>query len=253
MLRTAILLCALGGLTACGDPLDGIDRISDVDLAEGASVTASALPTQAEVDREGFFGTDAARGGKNPAKNTAGGLLGLFGGGGSAVSTGDGPDARDVSFGTTLPYGTVARVCDAKGKSLGKAVEQAPARGYTLHDSTPGSATARTWYITGFSDGCPRQMTAANVVMGSASLYEQLHYGPGGENLTTGETDAAYERIKGKVCGVRQGKPCGRRIDRMDRDTFFVNAYDSFGNSSRWTELLIHGGTTVAAAVKTSG
>jgi hypothetical protein len=111
----------------------------------------------------------------------------------------------------------------------------------------------RTWYITGFSDGGPRQLTAANALLGSASLYETLHYGPGGENLPTGETDKAYEKIKRKVCGTRRGKPCGSKINQMDKSTFFVTAYQRFGNSSRWAEVLVHDGAVIAAVIKPDG
>jgi len=161
-----------------------------------------------------------------------------------------GPDARDVPYGTIVPFGVVARVCEAKGQNLGKRVEKAPARGFALHDSALGTAGARTWYITGFADGCPRQLTGANVLIGSADLYETLHYGPGGKNLPYGETDKAYEQIKRKVCGARKGKPCGSKIGEMEKSTFFVSAYERFGNSSRWSELVIHDGTVVAATIK---
>lgn len=311
MLRSTILIGALLALGACGDPLGGLDRISEVDLAEDDQA-ALALPSEEEVAREGFFGTEAAAGGdgavapaqdaqaeaaqparrggflglfrrddktagpapdavnakettKEPEAQVAalspdaessgrgGGLFGLLRGGARNDTPGNGPDAREVAYGTVLPHGVVARVCAAKGKPLGQKIDDGPARGYALYDSASGSGGARTFYITGFSDGCPRQFTAANVLLGAASLYEQLHYGPGGENLPVGATDQAYEQVKRDVCGARKGKPCGARIDRMDRNTFFVSAYDSFGNSSRWTELLIHDGAVIAAAVKKSG
>lgn len=236
-----------------------------MDLADD-DPAVQALPDDAEVAREGFFGTGAASGGegavvpgdedaetaREPARR-GGGLFGLFGGGGGSRASRERSDVRDVAYGDVLPYGVVARVCDAKGQSLGSKIENAPARGYALHDSAPGAAVARTFYVTGFSDGCPRQFTAANVLLGAPSLYEQLHYGPGGENLPVGSTDRAYEEIKRDVCGAGQGKPCGSRIGRMDRNTFFVSAYDSFGNSSRWTEFLIHEGDVIATATKTSG
>lgn len=318
MFRSAIVVSAALMLAACSDPLNGLDRISDVELA-AEEAAAQALPSEDEIAREGFFGTSAAAGAApqegaqeaatGPATTTAaprrGGLLGLFRRdtvediappeaatadvlqdpaaseddaapvtlaavpatesaprrrglfGRTAPSASDalreGPDARDVPFGTMLPYGVVARVCEAKGKSMGQKIEAGPARGYALYDSAPGSATARTYYITGFADGCPRQLTAANVLLGGARLYEQLHYGPGGENLPVAATDAAYEKIKRRVCGARKGKPCGAKIAKMERSTFFVSAYDSFGNSSRWSELLIHNGAVIASALKTNG
>jgi hypothetical protein len=163
-----------------------------------------------------------------------------------------GPDARDVDYDTVLPFGEVARACVASGRPLGRKVDKAPARGYTLYDTKPDTIAPRTFYITGFNDGCPRQLTAANVLLGSASLYERLHYGPGGENLPVAATDKAYEKIKRRVCGVSRRKPCGSNIRKMERSTFFVTAYSQFGNANSWSELLIHDGEVLAAAIKSN-
>ncbi|MGB3242960.1 MAG: hypothetical protein WBB25_00380, partial [Sulfitobacter sp.] len=195
---------------------------------------------------------DVATAGLTPEPAPEPARKGLFGRKAGKAKTRSGPDAQDVPYGTVLANGLVARVCQAKGKSLGKLVEKPAVRGFALYDSTPGSAVARTWYVTGFADGCPRQLTGANVLLGSASLYEQLHYGPGGENLPTGETDSAYEGVKRKVCGTGRGKSCGSKIGKMEKSTFFLSAYASFGNSSRWTELLIHDGEVLAVAVKSN-
>lgn len=287
MLRSWMLCCAMAGLAGCGDPLADFDRLSDLNLAPEAR-NQSAVPAADEVAREGFFGTSAARAAPEGAEGTAGaegaggggGLLGLFrrgtsradvaarqgdapkqsarggglfGFGRASAPDPDAPDARDVPFGTTLAHGLVARVCEAQGKTLGMKVQEGPVRGVALYDSAPGSAQARTWYITGFADGCPRQLTAANVLLGATDRYETLRYGPAGQHLPRAATDSAYEALKKDVCGVKAGQPCGARAKRMARDTFFVSAYDSFGNSSRWSELLVHDGAVLAAAVKTSG
>ena len=111
----------------------------------------------------------------------------------------------------------------------------------------------RTFYITGFDDGCPRQLTAAHVLLGAPSFYELLHYGPAGEHLAQGETDAAYERVKREVCGARKGRPCGAQIKRLERSTFFVNAYPRADDNTGWSEMLIHKGTVMATAQKSSG
>ena len=162
------------------------------------------------------------------------------------------PQVDEIGFGTALPFGEVARVCDVREQDLGKMVEEPAARGYRLFDSQPGSAGARSFYITGFADDCARQLTAANVLFGTPSVYEQLHYGPGGENLPIAETDAAYEAIKASVCGVGKGKPCGARINSLERRTVFVNAYALPRDNASWSEMLIHDGSVVATSRKSS-
>ncbi|MGJ8616785.1 MAG: hypothetical protein ACSHWS_08065 [Sulfitobacter sp.] len=260
MRKHAIIAGVVLLLSACGDPLAGIDRISDIELADDEMATRVA-PTEEEIAREGFFGTAAATGAVAapiqtvPEPKKRGGVLGLFRRNASSnndTSASD-TDAQTTPFGTVLPYGVVARVCDAKGKSLGQKVDQPVAKGYALYDSAPGSAVARTYYITGFSDGCPRQITAANVLLGAPSSYEALHYGPAGQHLTVAATDEAYEKVKARVCGARPGKPCGSKIRRLEKTTFFISAYDSFGNSARWSELLVHDGEVVASAIKSNG
>ena len=80
------------------------------------------------------------------------------------------PQVSEVSFGTVLPFGEVARVCDLELSELGQLVEEPSARGYRLFDSQPGSAGARSFYITGFADDCARQLTAANVLFGNVGF-----------------------------------------------------------------------------------
>ncbi|TMM51557.1 hypothetical protein [Sulfitobacter sabulilitoris] len=226
MKQPVAALCALGFLTACGDPLAGVDRISDVDLAETDPV-ANAVPDAQEIAREGYFS-------------------GLFGG----------VDARraegDVPPGTVLPYGTVARVCGARGAKLGKKVEKFPTRGrgYTLHDTFPNSTAPRTFYVTGFSDGCPRQFTASLALFGAPSMHEKLRYGRPGDAYPYSATDSAYEDIKRDVCGAAKRKPCGSRIKRLERNTVFISTYERFGGTSRWSDILLHDGEVMASAIK---
>jgi hypothetical protein len=313
-------------------------RISDVDLVE-SDPTAQALPSEAEISREGFFGTDAARPAEGAVSSDAtlgnasadadvlaepavtelaptGGLFGLLrrvvpaqrpAAGGAkrtlsadafdaaknaeavalaptettelaAVSpepdtklaaperrgffsrlTANTPDAAakselpEVEYGTMLPYGVIARSCAAKRQPLGRKVDAVRASGYALYDSNPDAAGARIFYITGFDDGCPRQVTAAHVLLGEPSFYEQLHYGPAGQHLTFGETDRAYEKVKGSVCGVRKGKPCGAKMNKLEREAVFINAYERLSDNKRWSEQLIHDGTVVASEMKSSG
>lgn len=334
MLRNFCLMLGATALVACGDPLAGLDRVSELELAETDPV-ANALPSDAEVAREGFFGTEAAQPStdaetdatfqpQNAAVETAKpqaaprrGLLGFFrrnaevpavepaavakddadvseavalaldeetqdqradaksegepvqvaslepeivpkrrGLFGRAVPTAlvstVSADVTDVAYGTVLPFGVIARDCEARRKPLGRKIESASARGYKLYDSVPGSIAPRTYYITGFDDDCPRQLTAANVLLGAPSRYEELHYGPTGKDLAYAETDKAYDKLKQKVCGVRKGKPCGSKIGKMDKSAFFITSYARFDANASWSEVLIHDGVVMATSMKSN-
>mmetsp|Transcript_23459 Transcript_23459/g.41228 ORF Transcript_23459/g.41228 Transcript_23459/m.41228 type:complete len:367 (-) Transcript_23459:45-1145(-) len=167
--------------------------------------------------------------------------------------TAQGPDALDVPLGTMLPFGEVARVCDARGQKLGKLVEQAARKGanYKLYDTAPDSAAPRIFYVTGFSDHCPRQFTAALALFGAPQMHEQLRYGLPAEEYPYSTTDKAYEKVKSQVCRVGRAKPCGTRISRLDQTTVFVSAYENFTENARWADILLHEGAVLAAALKT--
>lgn len=297
MFRTGVVILGFGLLAACGDPLAGVPRLQDVDLAD-TDPAAAALPTAEEVEREGFFGTDAAEAAPAgiPAEAASGeprrrgGLFGLFRRASPAApqAASDGEDAQNVTaietasvqdtsatapsrgglfarlggapaaqsnlqevdYGTVMPYGVMARSCAAKRKSLGKQVDATA--GFKLYDTNPGLIGSRTFYITGFDDGCPRQFTAAQALLGAPSLYEQLHYGPAGAHLAYGETDKAYEKVKRSVCGAGKGKPCGSAIRRLERSTVFINTYAMPSDNLRWSEVLIHDGEVMAQSSKSA-
>ncbi|MEO0402323.1 MAG: hypothetical protein AAF214_08095, partial [Pseudomonadota bacterium] len=109
-----------------------------------------------------------------------------------------GPDARDVAVGTVLPFGEVARVCDARGRQLGSFVDEAArkGRGYKLFDTVPDGSAPRTFYVTGFADNCPRQFTAALALFGTPEFHEQLRYGLPAKEYPYSTTDKAYEKVK---------------------------------------------------------
>lgn len=311
MFRTGVIISALAVLTACSDPFDGMERLSDLDVVEN-DPAAAALPTDDEIAREGFFGTGAAAAEaalETPAEATPvrrGGLLGIFRraepvvetqvadtegvsatsgtegssedpvelasledtaapaqprqrrGGFFSRLTGSGTDGSsdsampEVDFGDQIPYGEIARSCASKRQKLGRKVETSAA-GYKVFDTKPGTTGLRTFYITGFGDGCPRQVTASHVLLGAPSFYEQLHYGPAGQHLAFGETDEAYEKVKGRVCGARRGKPCGGNMRKLERSTFFINTYAQPKDNTSWSEMLIHEGEVMASSMKSNG
>ena len=160
---------------------------------------------------------------------------------------------RDVRPGTVLPFGEVARVCDMRTRDLGKLVEQAAGKGpgYYLFDSAPDSAGPRSFYVTGFSDNCARQFTAALAIFGTPEFHEHLRYGLPASEYPYSTTDRAYEKVKAKVCNVGRTQPCGPRISRLERTTAFVSVYENFGDNARWADMLLHDGALLALSVKT--
>jgi len=160
-----------------------------------------------------------------------------------------GPDAQIVPFGTTLPSGVVARVCDLPAGRLGKQIEKFPARGngYKLIDSKPGSERTRPFYVTGFDDNCARTFTAALALFGSPTMHEQLRYGLPSKVQPYSLTDRAYEGIKRSVCGVAKNKSCGAKISKLEKNTVFVSIYDRIGSNASWSNILIHDGWVLAA------
>lgn len=147
-----------------------------------------------------------------------------------------------------VPFGKVVKNCSVRGKQLGKPVEKHPAKSpkYKLYDSNPGATGLRTFYVTGFADGCARQFTAALAVFGSVTLHEQIRYGLPAEIHPYSDTDKAYDKLKSKACGVPKRKPCGRKISRLERGTVFLSIYERFGGNARWNNVLLHNGRIAA-------
>lgn len=258
MFRRWLILPLFVALAGCGDPLAGIERMSeteDIPLDDAPN----ALPTEEELNNDTPILAGLFRGARNEpvTDNTDGSDAAASRQTGETPGrvrvTRNGPDAQDVPMGTILPFGQIARVCDAKGKNVGKLVEQAARRGarYKLYDSVPNSASPRTFYVKGFKDNCPRQFTAALALFGTPELHEQLRYGLPAKEYPYSTTDKAYEVIKSQVCGVARSKPCGPRISRLEQTTVFVSAYENFSANARWADMLLHKGSVLAASLKT--
>ncbi|MGY9047312.1 hypothetical protein P775_15525 [Puniceibacterium antarcticum] len=158
-------------------------------------------------------------------------------------------DYVQVGPGEVLPYGRLARQCGTPARALGKQVARYPAGGggYTLYDSEPGGSRARSFFLTGFDDGCARQFTAAFVIFSAPSDFERLRYGRPSETVPRSGTDTAYEVLKAQICGVGADAPCGARIGRLERNTAFVSIYETFGSNPRWKTMLVHDGAVLAA------
>jgi hypothetical protein len=260
-------------LTACGDPLAKVERLSDVPVSEDQTV-ALALPGPEEAaDQPSVL--SRWFGGKAPEAAPDGTTARTDDASDSFVKTASladvdaiqgskkrkpligrsfstGPDAREVTVGTTLPFGEIGRVCAARGSALGREVARFPerGRGYRLYDSAPGTTAPHLFYVTGFRDGCPRQFTAALAIFGAPSMYEQLRYGNASKDRHNSATDKAYEKVKSQVCSVPRRKPCGRKIKSLERDTVFISAYERFESNARWADILVHDSAVLAANIK---
>lgn len=165
------------------------------------------------------------------------------------------PEATsEVAPGTLLPYGQVARVCGLPKSALGKQIAQHPEKRprHRIFDSDPGNTAPHSFFLTGFDDGCARQFTASLAMFGSVAMHEQLRYGLPSEVQPYSTTDKAYEKLKGRVCGVPRKKPCGPKVGRLDSDTVFVSIYERFGSNPSWTNLLLHDGDILAQDEKGS-
>ena len=157
--------------------------------------------------------------------------------------------ASNVTRGNTLPFGTLKVACETPKKDMGKRVDQFPRKGravWRLYDTDPTSTTQRTQYITGFEDGCARQVTASLVVFGAPSLHEVHRYSKARAKAPWTKADTKYEALKSKLCGVGRKKPCPpNKLRALERNMAFVSVYKQFGDTDDWMELLLHDGAVV--------
>lgn len=148
----------------------------------------------------------------------------------------------------SIEQGPLAEACGVRGKALGSQVEKGPGR-WKLFDTRPGSTAPRDFYLTGFSDGCPRRITAAVAMFGSVELYETVHYGPVGLKPRGDATDAAYARLRAKTCGSAKLACSDREIRRLQKTAAFLSVYPSKSSPSR-LELLMTRGRLAAVSQK---
>jgi len=179
-----------------------------------------------------------------------GGLFGLFrvGAGTSNPASAPAGGADQVPPGTIMAFGEIAPTCGMSRRDMGTQV--AKASGYTVYDTFPNSIAPRPHYITGFSDGCARQFTAALVLLGDVGTHEVVRYSKTRVDLPYSQTDNAYEAIKSSFCRAGFGKPCGARLERLGKNTTFVTAYERFGAGPIWAEFLLHDGAVAASGLE---
>lgn len=230
--KALVAFAALVWLAGCGDPLSGVGRLSELELAEDPPVAVMAEPTSADepIARPGLFSR-------------------MLGGGSSREAP------PSVPAGTILSFGEVKPVCDLPKAKRGAEIAAFPERGaaYRLYDSEPGRTTPHPYYITGFDDGCARTFTAAVAVFGAPEMHELLRYGLPAEVHPYSAVDTAYEAVKGRICRVARGKPCGDKVSKLEKDTVFVSAYETYGDNATWLEMLLHDGDLIETDVKSGG
>lgn len=259
---------ALAVLAGCADPLRDVPKLSELDVAEDAGKAQALAPSDtplaqtrsATTPSTGVLGMlqRAADSAKDSSTTTTAAVPTLAAAKPDPLPRrskrlrANAPDALEVAAGTRLPYGQLARLCGANRQVLGNKVATYPeARGkFTLHDTKPGSTAQRTFFVTGFDDGCARQFTAALAMFGSPVMHEQLRYGLPSKVQPFSTTDEAYETLKQKVCRVGKGKPCGNSMRRLERTTTFLAVYERFGSNPRWKTVLLHDGEVLAADIK---
>ena len=225
-------------------PIDLVDVASDVPSVEVAAPAPQGMfgrlfggTRQATPVVSGDAETPEV-----PAPARAGFLTNVFTPKVAAARTG--PDAQDVTVGTQLPFGQIARNCDVSGRELGTKVDANA--GYTLYDTIPNATAQRIHYITGFKDKCARQFMAATSLMGDIGTHEVVRYLPSNAKLAYSETDNAYETVKASFCRASRGQPCGSKLDRFAKTTTFITAYERFGSSPSWSNILLHDGQVIA-------
>lgn len=283
IMQRAVYLAFCLLAVACSDPLDQIPRLSDQDLAD--EPPRVGLAQRPDVASGGGFLAQLLRGDDSheasPMPETAetaeavpeprpesdtqlalveppepeapkkrGGFLSFLR---PETSTATASTATsEIAPGTVPPYGQAARVCGLDKAAMGERVQQYPEKRpvYRLYDSDPRDTGPHSFYITGFDDGCARQVTASLVMFGSVGMHEQLRYGLPAKVQPYSDTDRAYEKIKSRVCRVGRQTPCGASLSRLERDTVFLSIYKNFGGNSEWSEMLLHDREMVALSHK---
>lgn len=224
-----------------------------------------AEPAAAQVVTTGFDAADIVTGDVQvvpagavvqaaPAPQAARrGLGGLFGRAASANGPRAGADGRDVDFGTALPFGEIARVCNVPRGGLIHEIENVA--GLRIYDTIPNTTAQRPFYITGFKDNCARTFTGAVVIPGDVQSHEYVRYQPSNAQIGYTGVDNAYEALKANVCRVGRGQPCGARTGQLNRNTQFITVYGFFAGSldavpTQWVQILVHDGRVLAIDIK---
>lgn len=185
-----------------------------------------------------------------PRKGLFGGLLAaLPKAGGHAGGT-----TSTTSIDETLSFGTVGINCEVRPARVAEKVDTYPRDGqavWTLYDTDPGSTVPHTQLITGFADGCARQVTASLVMFGAAGLHEVHRYSDAMSEEPWSKADKTYETLKARVCGVKKRTSCpADKLPELEQRVAFASVYKEFGGEGAWMELLIGDGNLLAEEIR---
>ncbi|MEY8095956.1 hypothetical protein AB9F29_00865 [Falsihalocynthiibacter sp. S25ZX9] len=150
------------------------------------------------------------------------------------------------------PLGVAVKACGISKRAMGTKIEGYPAKGSKLflYDSNPSTKAPHDFYITGFSDNCPRKFTAAVAMFGDLQLHEIMRYEVKEKSVPYSDTDMAYEVIKGQKCNVGKGVACGeKKMNTLAKSTALVTLYGAFGGVGEWAEVLLHNGKIRASTL----
>lgn len=238
------------GRGASADPMPA--RTESEAGGDGANEAPDPGPSISDTDIAAAGRAPDAVTGEDPAPSTRPRLFGFLSRRAPGTGVADaGPEtavAGEIVAG--LPFGRVATVCGLSRREMG--TEVAKSAGFRLFDTNPSGTQPRPQFITGFKDKCARQFTASLAMFGAADVHEATRYNPQNTKPYS-QTDAAYETVKARVCGVGKGKPCPqRKAKRLARNAAFVSVYRGFGDNGEWLEMFLHDGRLKAFETRTN-
>lgn len=215
------------------------------ETAEAAVVEAAAPAPEAFDARPETLGLEPTLPSEpeTPAAPRKGLFGGLFAGLPKAGDAGAPATSSTASADQILPFGTVGINCEVNVKRAAKKVDAFPREGratWTLHDTDPASTTPRTQFITGFADGCARQVTASLVMFGAPGLHEVHRYSAAMKGEPWSKVDKAYEATKVKICGVKKRTTCpADKLSALELQVAFASVYKGFGASGGQLQMLL--------------
>lgn len=240
LLAASLLASALSGCLRVAPVADAEAGPPDVMAAE-----TDAMPPPDASPRRGLLGwlnrNDPADGAETPEAETASV---------PAVSAASEPvretglfrrRAGDETAAAPVDVAGLRALCGDAARGLARPTDNAS--GFRLHDVAPNSVNARAVQISGFADGCAREVKGAVVLFGQPALYE-LTRSAARQNYV-GPTDAAYDALKARVCGGAALCPA------LQQRAVFVTAHDKAGDDRRWLQVLLADGAVLASEVKT--